>query len=456
VLLRPSSTIALAAAIAGSAACFAEQGSVGDQESNSTTALDRLIIGKAAGYRADPDLRARAAELSASQAERRKTAWSVIQRVIEPIAIDDKGATLPRFQTWYGKDEIVPMFEHILLGQSEADRKAHTPPTPAMVEEAFSFAANRVTTLASFSADRLAARKAELAADGTASLGGQERVLMSPALVAHLLTHYDAMIRCLDAVPDASAPPPSDTNFAPCVGEEFPPDAALVKARWIPITGPIDVYDTSAATLTTKLGAGDWGDPSGKANPDPSSIYTMHVEGGLDSRLVALHMVTKEIRDWYWVSMFWSDAPKTDFGADRPPEITGVWAGYKMCTVVDFDEKDTGAGEQALGTPSASRPSLEPSLAGALAATRAFGSKTWCSNPYLEKGAHNALTNCVGCHQHAGTDLTTDSILSTMPDGSRGRIRENFPADYTFVTTSGLELASRMRDKLNQIVPPPP
>jgi hypothetical protein len=342
------------------------------------------------------------------------------------------------------------MFEHILLGQSEADRKAHVPPTPEMVEETFSWAANRATTLASFSADRLAKRRAEIAAGGTATLGGQERVLMSPALVGHLLTHYDAMIRCLGSAPDESAPPPSDTNFAPCVGEEFPVDAAVVKARWIPNTGPIDVFDTSATALKTKLGAGDWGDATGSASPSADAIYTMHVTPTLDARLVALHVVTKELRDWTWITLFWSDAPTTDFGADRPDAIAGPWASYKMCAVVDYDERDDG------GAPSARAG--DASLAASLAVTRGFGPRSWCSNPYLEKGAHNATTNCIGCHQHAGTGLGTDAILgdsASFPDGSRARVRKNFPADYTFVTTSGLDLASLMRDKLDQIVPSP-
>jgi hypothetical protein len=433
-----------ALAVAGCSIVGAREG-VGDQPSNATTPLDRLIIGQAAGYNADLDLKNHAEELSASQAARRASAWAIVERVIEPVPVDG-GGTLPRFQTWYGKDEIVPMFEHILLGQGEADRKAHVPPTPAMVEDAFEFMAKRATTLASFSADRLAQRKAELAQDGTASLGGQERVLMSPALVGHLLTHYDAMIKCIGNAPAADAPPPSDTNFAPCVGEEFPPDAVMVKARWVPNIGPLDLFDTSAASLTKMLTAGQWGDPSGQADPGPDAIYTMHVSDGLDSRLVALHVVTKEIRDWVWVSLFWSDTPKTDFGADRPAGITGVWNGYKMCTTVDFDEGDTGASDSA----------FDPTLAAALSATRAFGPRTWCSNPFLERGAHNGVTNCVGCHQHAGTNLGTDDILTgpnAFPDGSRAQVRKNFPADYTFVTTSGLDLASRLRDKLNQIVP---
>jgi hypothetical protein len=446
-MLAAATVLGAAAAAAG---CAGGHGGAGSSESNSTTVLDRLLIGQAAGYRADPDLRGRVSELAASQAARRRVAWSTIRKVIEPVGIDDQGHELPRFQTWYGKDEIVPMFEHILLGQTDEQRRAHTPPSPAVIEETFEFAAKRATTLSTFSADRLKQRKAELEADGFSSLGGNERVLMSPALVAHLLTHYDALMRCLAQVPDANDPPPSDTNFAPCVGEEFPPDAAIVKARWVPDTGPLAVHDTSAASLTRVLSSEEWNDATTPASPGPESIYTMRLSSGLRSRLVGLHITTKELRDWMWISMFWSDATNAnaDFGADRPPEITGPWSGYKMCTVVDYDEADTGAGGDA----------LETSLAAALAATRGFGEHSWCSNPYLEQGPHNAKTNCIGCHQHGGSRATTEDILNgpgAFPDGARARVRSNFPADYTFVTSTGLELALHIQEKYAQLVPTP-
>lgn len=416
---------------------------------NSTTPLDRLLIGKAQGYEADKTLDARMPELKASQAKRREVAWKVIQKAIEPVAIDEEGKPLPRFQTWYGKDEIVPMFEHILMAQTDDERRAHKPPTPEQIQETFEWQSKRATTLASFSADRLAARKAEIAAEGTSSLGGQDRVLMSPTLVGHLLTHYEAMLKCIGNVPAADAPPTNDNNFAPCIGEEFPADAVLIKARWMPDSLPLFVNDTSATALTEALTSGEWPVSDHIATPTAQQIYSMKLPNGMVSRLVALHVATKETRDWVWTSMFWSDTPNTDFGADRPAAMTGPWGGYKMCVAVDYDELDNGEYDSQ----------LDPTLAAAFAATRKFGARSWCSNPYLEQGPHNAKTNCIGCHQHGGTLLTTEAILEgpdSTPDGSRGRVRTNFPADYTFITSSGLELASRIQAKYDQLVPPPP
>ncbi|NIS36800.1 MAG: hypothetical protein GWN73_40355, partial [Actinobacteria bacterium] len=45
-------------------------------------------------------------------------------------------------------------------------------------------------------------------------------------------------------------------------------------------------------------------------------------------------------------------------------------------------------------------------LASALRA--AAGGPSWCSNPYIEHGRGNARTNCIGCHQHGGSEVFTD------------------------------------------------
>jgi hypothetical protein len=118
-----------------------------------------------------------------------------------------------------------------------------------------------------------------------------------------------------------------------------------------------------------------------------------------------------------------------------------------MCSVVGYDEGDDGHASDRV---------TAPSLAAALAATREHGPRTWCSNPYLEHGAGNAKTNCIGCHQHGGTRHTSESVLegpSAFPDGSRARHRNNFPADYLFVTSTGLELATLMKAKVDQLAP---
>ena len=56
-----------------------------------------------------------------------------------------------------------------------------------------------------------------------------------------------------------------------------------------------------------------------------------------------------------------------DYGRDRPASLSeGVWGQYKMCAAVAFGD-------------------------------------TWCSNPYIETDPGLVQTNCIGCHQLAGS-----------------------------------------------------
>jgi hypothetical protein len=67
------------------------------------------------------------------------------------------------------------------------------------------------------------------------------------------------------------------------------------------------------------------------------------------------------------------------------------------------------------------------------------GAPSWCSNQYIERGAHNAQTNCIGCHQHAGTELRSEAVLADerkFPSQGRSKTRQNFPTDYVFAISS--------------------
>lgn len=441
----------LGAALA--AGCWTTPADPADSSESAITPLDRYLIGQATEYPADPTMHEALPAMRASLTERRSRAWEVVKRVLAPVDVDpradggvgDAGASrgVPRFQTWYGKDEILPMFDRLLRGQTAEERAQRKPPTAAQIDEALAWESTRATSLPSWSADRLAQRRAEIEADGPASLGGPERVLMSPAVVRHMYAHYDSILGCIGNIPPPDKAPPSETNFAPCVGEEMPVGSVIVKARWIPDSLPLEAFDTNAAAVTTALTDGAWPAAPRTASPDERGIYTMRLSNGTRMRLAALHIASKELRDWMWITLFWSDTPQTDFGEDRPADLAEPFASYKMCATVAFDEEDQGAAN-AEGT----------SLAAAHLATRAFGPRTWCSNPYLEHGANNAKTNCIGCHQHGGTEHTTTTILegaAAFPDGARAKARANFPADYTFITGTGLELGSLMKAKADQL-----
>lgn len=458
--LRRRGALSFFATLALAACSSLDEGPVGSTE-QAAHPIDRLLIGRAASYPAESTLRARAGVLEADMSERRRVAWSIVEKVLMPVRIaasvpaDDARArvaearlSLPRFQTWYSREDVLPMFDRLFRALPDADKRARSPFAEKSVEEIFPWNAGMARSLASFTEERLAARRRELSrADGVASLGKDARVLMSPAYVGHLLGSYGKILDCqpTDVTRLESGAEPPD--LTPCLGGEFPEAAAAVKARWMSGSSPVPTYDTSAAALRDTLAHGTFGAGDGQADPDGSSIYTMRVAPDRTMRLVALHIMTKELHDWVWITLWWSPDPNSDFGADRPASITGPFAHYKMCVVTAYAEKDTQPGSRFAG--------LHPTLGAALDSVAARGPSTWCSNPYLETPERAATTNCIGCHQHGGTGETTDTILSAparFPDFARTKLRTTFPSDYSFTMGGGLDLAAEMRARAEALM----
>ena len=151
----------------------------------------------------------------------------------------------------------------------------------------------------------------------------------------------------------------------------------------------------------------------------------MQLSNGNVYRLVGLHVITKELRKWLWVTMWWAPDGDGDFGADRPADLEAdpIFRHYKMCVVSAHDERD---------------PSQPPG-------------PTWCSNPYLERGAGNTRTNCIGCHQHGGTSLAPETIIgdeTRFPANGRTEVRANFPTDYSWALTREDNLARIVADEV--------
>jgi hypothetical protein len=224
-----------------------------------------------------------------------------------------------------------------------------------------------------------------------------------------------------------------DVALPTCLDGPMPRDAVLVKADWhrkLP-GDTLPIFDTSGARMASRLATdADWSTGDGAADPDSSSIYTVVLPTGQVFRMPALHVMTKELDHWLWITMWWSPDPDTDFGADRPAAIAalpGPWRNYKMCVSSAYVEGDPD--------PRGGQPGT---LGDALAAVHGgVGAPTWCSNPYLELGAGNAATNCIGCHQHGGTELVPEDILATMPHHGATRVRNNFFTDYLWAIKGG-------------------
>ena len=403
--------------------------------------VERKMVGAARPYPADPALRAQTETLKTSIKARRAAAWKAVAKVLEPVSLAEPGvkidgkSTLPLFRTWYGKDDFERMFAKAYGEMKPADRTVRRNFTAAELDRGLAFNA---ADQGSWTDDDYLTR-VEGVKDGPSlqGLGGNSRVSYSPGFVRHMLGNYASIDACLPKVGTFAADAePKAGNFAPCYDAEFPIDAAVMKASWwrADFGMKLATYDTSAKTLAVKREGtdadhGGWGKGTGEATPDAAQIYTVTTSDGSSFRMPGLHLATKELRDWMWITLFWSPDPDSDFGADRPQAIKdlgGPWKNYKMCVVTSYDEGDPDP-----------RGGFAGSLGDALAAMHeGKGGATWCSNAYIEKGEKNAQTNCIGCHQHGGLPgLSSEVILrdeAKFPKAGRTKIRKNFPSDYAW------------------------
>lgn len=433
------------------------------------TVIDRSLIGGPAGYAPDESLAARERELMTSQRARRQVAWQVAERVLAPVPLPAQlpaGAQpsqLPVWQTWHAKDDLTRIFRRA-YPELSAEQQAERAALPAdVLGSAWDWNDGALADFPEWTAERQSAYRAAI--DGAAALAGLAgiyRVAYSPAASVRLLESYGNVLHCRENEPSAAPPlgtaldtrcglPPSPPPE--CLTRAFAPSAAIIKASWrrAGIGLPLPAYDTSAPALQRRLSSTDpsWEEPDAEADPSPNDIYTLRLPNGNSFRLAALHIMTKELDHWIWASLWWSPDPDTDFGADRPASLPAPWNHYKLCTVVAFDENDTA--------PAAGFAGQHPTLASALEASHASsGGRTWCSNPYIEEGAGNAASNCIGCHQHAGTGLSSESILAdaaAFPDHSRRLVREDFPADYVFGASVGDDLGAMFRETEQHYAP---
>lgn len=225
----------------------------------------------------------------------------------------------------------------------------------------------------------------------------------------------------------------ADVAEPTCIDGQMPRDAVLVKADWRrELPGELlPVFDTSGPRMRSRLrGEATW-NSDGVADPAPSEIYTVTLpSSGQRFVMPALHVMTKELDHWMWITLWWSPQPDGDFGADRPASIAtlpGPWRNYKMCVVTSYVEGDADP-----------RGGQAGSLGDAIEAVHGgAGAPTWCTNPYVELGPGNAATNCIGCHQHGGTSLTAEKILAEQPYFGVTRVRNNFFTDYLWAIKGG-------------------
>ena len=465
--MRTAFMILLALATGCASGAQGDDGSEGGaldfpSQGGKTDAFGRALAGVAAPYEVSPALVADGAEERArtDMRFRRDTAWETVRKIVEPVpllGLDDtddsaRSPEVPRFQTWYGIDDLKRMFQHLYESLGPDGRELRAPFGATELDEVFAWNARAIERTTSWPLERylhyvqqlgtcpegMPAEECAVLVQGkhAGATSGISRILYSPETVRAILASYDRVLVCLDELDQLplESKPATEDNFSLCFHQELPADAVLVKAQWhrADFGKTLPVFDTDGAAMRTLLGgSANWGDGDRTADPGPDDIHTIRLRNGNVYRLVGLHVMTKELRHWQWATLWWSDTPDSDFGADRPASLTATawpaFAHYKMCTVTWFDEEDPSPGARYAGAPT---------LADALDATG--GERSWCSNPYIEHGRGNARTNCIGCHQHGGARVSQLDVIQNerlFPDNGRRQLREMFPVDYLWSGT---------------------
>jgi hypothetical protein len=309
--------------------------------------------------------------------------------------------------------------------------------------------------------------------------GGQGSTLFSPAFVKHMMVSAKQVENCKQTGITPTTPPPSPTNFSHCI-QEFPRESVMIKTSWKDLSGPVAVQDTSGPAMSALMDEGTWPGANHPTKKPPTTtvtsdqIYANETSDGRKFGLVGIHLVTKDVREWVWISLWWSPDSSKDFGADRPASLAsfngGVWANYKMCVGTAFDEADPQpwssymAAQPTLGTSIKAvydriQAQIDNGITGPIAAGVADSkfaqgargpwaaphnkNTIWCTNPFVEVQAANGRTSCIGCHQlvltesqglipNHGSAQFPEAMFGYDPQFARSQNFKNFSADFSW------------------------
>jgi hypothetical protein len=379
--------------------------------------------------------------LQSSMETTRQVAWRVFAEVVQPVSFESRSkdgrllqGEVPRFLTWYTIEDAQRWLRYALQQASLDAVKAGVPFTDDERRNADLFLTRELDTMPEPLQMRLQTwldQHPSPTLQDWAGLGGTSRIYYSPDLMRSVLQNYAELENCFQGQerPAALQEKPS------CFQKEWPRAAAIVKAAFWNGKSTFKSYPTDAAALQRMMQneAGSWSQLA-ETTPIPENIVSVQV-GSNRLLLPGLHIMTKDQKDWLWITAWWSAEADRDFGEDRPEfiqKLGPLFSQYKICAVTRFqdDAQDWDALAQKY-----------PDLAAAFEAAKAGNpGQSWCSNPYIELGTHNQRTNCIGCHQFAGTDAQQDKILqdgAQFPRHGSTQQRSTFVTDYVWSSAQG-------------------
>lgn len=402
----------------------------------SSDAISRRIIGPAIPY--SPENVPDQSQISSSLRATRSLAWKIFAQVIGNVSRDvprpdgeTTKAALPRVFSWYGTEDVGRLMAIAFRALPEGDLIAGLPLSGATWKNSEDLFNNELDALP-LPLQKKWARFFEGGVDSERIIGstGLNRMIFSPQLIESLTRRYADLQDCF---PAGDLPAPLAPAKA-CWSEPLPRSSVLVKTAWINAQSGFSRFATDAESLKALMSRerANWADVA-IPGPVPETIVKAE-NAGKTFVLGGIHIVSKDLDDWLWISAWWSYEPDRDFGEDRPEAVKALgapWNQYKICAVSSYtqDLRELVAIAET-----------HPELAAAYRSVLGESGFSWCSNPYIERGDQNPRTNCIGCHQFAGTDAVESQILNNselFPAFGRGKQRETFPTDYIWTATRG-------------------
>jgi hypothetical protein len=389
--------------------------------------------------------------LQTSMEMTRQVAWRVFGEVMQPVLFESRTkdgrllqGEVPRFLTWYTIEDAQRWLRYALQQSSREAVDEGRPLTDDERRNADLFLAHELDTMPEPLQLRLQSwldQHPHPSAQDWAGLGGTSRIYYSPEVMHAVLQNYAELGSCFQG----RSRPPALQERPSCFQKEWPRAAAIVKAAFWNGKSAFKSYPTDAAALQSMMQneTGSWAQlAQDTANPD--TIFSVNV-GSNRLLLPGIHIMTKDQKDWLWITAWWSADADRDFGADRPAfiqKLGPLFSHYKICAVTRFqdDAEDWAALSQKY-----------PDLAAAFEAARSGNpGQSWCSNTYLEMGTHNQRSNCIGCHQFAGTDAQQDKILQDaqqFPQHGSTQQRSTFVTDYVWSAAQGGQSLYQLIDR---------
>lgn len=303
----------------------------------------------------------------------REYAWTILQRINNPIPITKK-LHLPWWMTLYAESEHRSLFQSAKILRHDAE----------------AFHRDRMLSVSDWDPATLSFWIDEVSASPYRLRGifGLNQTWLTA----------DVLLGAFDSSKELWSCQNHSSRYQ-CLSEGLSPSAIAIKTVWHPIDRPVPTFRTGPSDIHSRLRrSGSWDEPDGRSHLSSTNSFVAELHDGAQYGIVGLHVAAKVSEHWLWITLWWSDEPEKDFGADRPESMEAEWKNYKMCAI--------------LGGPQADHQ--------------------MCSNPYIEKGSNNADTNCSGCHQHAGAGLSQSTILQDVKL-RKWHHRTSFPTDYVWI-----------------------